>query len=145
MKFFRGFTLIEILLVFSILTIMFGVGAPAYHTFMVRNDLDIATVTLVQTLRRAQTLSQVADGDSIWGVHVQTGVILLYKGPSYTLRDATFDEETAIPTSIVITGLSDVTFSKLTGLPQSVGTTIFTSTTNETRNITINQKGTVDY
>lgn len=144
-KSLKGFTLLEMMLSVSILAIIFAMTGPLYRIFMVRNDLDVTVGSLVQNLRRAQMLSQVADGDSVWGVHTATGSILIFKGATYGARDQTFDENTDIPTSIVISGLTDVVFVKKTGVPQSTGTTTFTSVTNETRNVTINQKGMVDY
>lgn len=145
MKAFNGFTLPEILLSLSILAIIAAMSIPLYGTFMVRNDLDIAASTLTQNLRRAQALSQAGDGDTSWGVHVGVGGILIYKGVSYAARDTLYDENTSIPTSIVPSGLTDVTFSKTTGLPQAYGTFTLTSQGGEIRNVTINEKGMVDY
>jgi hypothetical protein len=118
---------------------------PSYHTFIVRNDLDIATMTLAQNLRRAQALSQSSDGDMTWGVRLGVGSILVYKGSSYVSRDVDFDENTQIPKSIVPTGLAEVTFSKVIGVPSATGTFTLTSQANEKRNVTINEKGMVDY
>lgn len=137
--------MLEVTLSISILVLIFGMSMPMYRIFMIRNDLDIATMTVVQDLRRAQTLSQITDGDSEWGVHIGIGSILIYKGLSYATRDTAFDEDTSISSSIIISGLNDITFTKQTGMPQSTGTTTLTSYANETRNITINQKGMVDY
>lgn len=141
----RGFTLLEMALSISILGIIFGMVGPLYNTFMVRNDLDVTVGTMVQSMRRAGTLARALDGDSVWGVHVATGSILIFKGTSFAGRDITADENTEIPNNIVVTGLTDVVFNKKTGLPQTFGTTTFTSVTNETRNVTINEKGMVDY
>jgi type II secretory pathway pseudopilin PulG len=141
----KGFTLPEMLLSVSLLMIIGGMIIPSYHTFLVRNDLDIATITLAHNLRQAQSLSQSADGDMTWGVHVGVGSILVYKGVSYIARDSTFDQNTQIPKSIVPTGLSEITFSKVTGLPNATGTFTLTSQANEKRNVTINEKGMVDY
>lgn len=140
-----GFTLLEMMLSVTILSLIFGMTIPMYRIFTVRNDLDIAVITIVQDLRRAQVLSQITDGDSSWGVHVSSGSILLYKGTSYVTRDSSFDEVTSIPTSIIVSGLNDVVFSRLTGFPQNTGTFSLTSSSNEIRNVTINQKGMVDY
>jgi type II secretory pathway pseudopilin PulG len=137
--------MIEMTLSVAVLAIIFSMTVPMYRGFSIRNDMDIAVTTLVEDFRRAQILSQINDGDSMWGVHIATGSILIYKGSSYALRDQTFDENTDIATSISISGLQDVVFSKQTGFPQSTGTTTFTSVNNETRNVTINQKGMVDY
>ncbi len=140
-----GFTMLEMALSIALLGIIFGMTMPMYRVFTIRNDLDIATIAIVSDLHRAQVLSQVADGDSSWGVHVSSGSILIYKGTSYVLRDSTYDEVTNIPTTILVSGLNDVVFSKKTGLPQNTGTIALTSSSNEIRNVTINQKGMVDY
>lgn len=141
----QGFTLPEILLSLALLSIIGGMIIPSYRIFMVRNDLDIATVTLAHNIRRAQSLSQASDGDMTWGVHVGIGSILIYKGTSYILRDSLFDENTQIPTSIVPTGLTEIRFSKVFGTPSATGTFFLTSQANEQRTITINEKGMVDY
>ena len=140
-----GFTLPEILLSLSLLAIIGGMIIPMYRTFLIRNDLDIAATTVAQSLRRAQAQAQAADGDTTWGVHVGVGSILVFKGVNYILRDSAFDENTSMPTTIVPTGLSEIVFAKTTGIPSATGTCMLTSQTNETRTITINEKGTVDY
>lgn len=133
------------LLSLALLSIIGGMTIPMYRIFMLRNDLDIATVTLAQNLRRAQALSQSGDGDMTWGIHVGVGSILVFKGASFVLRDSSFDENTSMPTSIVPTGITEIVFSKVTGLPTATGTFSLTASTNETRTITINEKGMVDY
>ncbi len=141
----KGFTLPEMLLSVSLLAIIGGMIIPSYHTFLVRNDLDIATITLAQNLRQAQSLAQSGDGDMTWGIRVGVGSILIYKGVSYVARDSTFDQNTQMPKSIVPTGLSEINFSKVAGLPNATGTFTLTSQANEKRTITINEKGMVDY
>ena len=145
MKVIKGFTLVEMALSLALLGIIFGIAAPYYQSFQVRNDLDIATNTIVQSLRRAQTLSQAGDGDMNWGVYVQVGSIIIFKGASYILRDVSYDEISNLPPSIESSGIAEVVFSKLYGIPQSTGTFTLTSTANETRNIIINEKGMVNF
>lgn len=141
----KGFTLPEVLLSITLLSIIGGMTIPMYRTFMVRNDLDISVMTIAQNLRRAQALSESGDGDTTWGVRVGVGSILIYKGASYISRDSSFDENTSIPTTIIPTGINEVVFSKMTGMPNATGTFILTSQNNETRTVTINEKGMVDY
>ncbi len=141
----KGFTLIEVLLALSVIAIILGISAPVYQSFQVRNDLDIAATTIAQSMRRAQTLSQAVDGDSVWGVDVRSGSITVYKGTSYVARDATYDELFDLQSSITASGLSGVSFAKFTGIPQATGTITLTSNANETRTIIINAKGTVTY
>jgi prepilin-type N-terminal cleavage/methylation domain-containing protein len=142
-----GFTLIEIILSLATIGIIAGISIPVYQSFQVRNDLDIATVEIAQSARRAQILSQAVDGDTSWGVKIQSAStsISIFKGVSYSARDLTFDEIFYLPPSITVSGLSEIVFGKFTGLPVVTGTTTLTSNTNETRNITINAKGTINY
>jgi len=140
-----GFTLIEIMLSLAIISLIAATGIPIFQSFQNRNELDIATVTFAQSLRRAQILSRASDGDTSWGMYVQPGDITLFKGLSYVGRDNTFDEVFTIPISIVASGTQEYVFSRFTGLPQSVGSLTFTSVNNETRIITINTKGTISY
>lgn len=140
-----GFTLMEGLLSIAVIAIIGGISIPIYQSFQVRNDLDIAIVSTVQTLRRAQVLAQAVDGDTSWGISVLSGSIILFKGASYAARDTAFDEVFEVPASITPSGLSEIVFTKFTGLPQTTGTITLTSNANETRTITINTKGIVSY
>ena len=140
-----GFTIIELLLSVSIITIIAGISVPIYQSFQVRSDLDIAAVSTAQSLRRAQVLSQAVDGDTSWGIKIQSESIMVFKGESFATRDTTFDELFSVPTSITPSEVSEVVFTKFTGLPQTTGIITFTSNANETRTITINAKGMVNY
>ncbi|MEN9881423.1 MAG: hypothetical protein RLZZ308_606 [Candidatus Parcubacteria bacterium] len=141
----KGFTLIEILVSVACLAIILGMAIPAYTLLQVRNDLDIATNTVASSFRRAQALSSASYGDMTWGVYIATGSILIYKGASYATRDVLYDERVEIAQSIGVSGLTDVLFLKMTGEPNSSGTTTLTSIRNETRSITINKKGMVNF
>ena len=140
-----GFTLIEMMLSVAVIAIIGGISVPIYQSFQVRNDLDIAAVTTAQSLRRAQVLAEAVDGDTSWGVEIQSGNITVFKGVSYASRDTNYDEVSDVPTSITSSGLSEVVFTKFTGLPASTGTITLTSNANETRTITINAKGMASY
>lgn len=144
-----GFTLLEILLSITTIAIIAGISIPIYQAFQNRNNLDIAAVTFAQTARRAQVLAQATDGDTSWGVRAQIGSITLFKGTSYAGRDASYDETFDLPSSITpssaLGNFWEVVFTKFTGLPQATGTLTLTSVNNETRNITLNAKGTASY
>lgn len=140
-----GFTLLEMLLSVAAIGIIIMIGVPVYQSLQVRNDLDVGATTIAQMSRRAEVLSQTAQGDSNWGVKIQSGSIVIFKGTSYSGRDTSYDEIISLPTSITPTGVSEIVFDKVTGFPQTTGTTTLTSTSNEVKNININAKGTISY
>lgn len=143
--FSKGFTLIEVLLVMMLIGLLAGIGIPVYHALQTRNDLDIAATAAAQNLRRAQILAQAVDGDAMWGLRLDPGSIVVFKGSSFATRDPGYDETFTIGGTIALSGLSEVVFSKATGLPQTTGTIILTSSASETRTITINAKGAVSF
>jgi len=139
-----GFTLIELLLSVALISVMAGFSFPVYRTLMQKNDLDIAAVTVAQSVRRAQVLSQAVDGDTNWGLKVQNSSIVVFKGVSYAARDTAFDETFDLPTSVGISGTGEYIFAKLTGFPQTTGTATLTSE-SDTKTVSINAKGMVSY
>lgn len=141
----RGLTLIELILVIAAITVLSAIAIPVYSLLLVKNDLDVATNTTLQTLRRAQVLSQAVDGDTTWGVKLQSSGITLFKGASYSLRDTTYDEVFTFSGNVTPSGVSEVVFSKLLGNPNTTGTLTLTSSNSETQNITIGSKGQLDY
>jgi prepilin-type N-terminal cleavage/methylation domain-containing protein len=140
-----GFTLIELLLSVVIIGMLSGLSLPVYESFARRNDLDVATLSVVNAIRRSETYARAVQGDSIWGIRFQSSAVILFKGATYASRDANFDESIDVPDSVTVSGLSEVQFAKLTAAPNTTGTVTFTSTTNDTRTLTLNAKGMVDY
>ncbi len=141
----RGFTLIEMMLSVSIIGLITGLSLPIYQSFTNRNDLDITALSLASAMRRAQTYARGMNGDSDWGVSIQTGSIILFKGTVFASRDTTYDEAITVSPTTVVSGLSLVTFSKFSGATSTTGTVTLTSINNETRTVNINAKGMVTY
>ncbi|MBN1778637.1 MAG: prepilin-type N-terminal cleavage/methylation domain-containing protein [Candidatus Buchananbacteria bacterium] len=140
-----GFTLLELLLSIALLAIIAGIGIPIYHSLQTKNNLDVAVVTIVQDLRRAQIAARASDGDTSWGVYIQSDSITFYQGSSYGSRNTSYDEIADLPTNITPSGLSDIVFSKFTGLPQLTGTITLTLDVSNVKNIVINSKGMISY
>ena len=143
----RGFTLLEMLLTISIFTVLAGLSLPLYASFTNRNDLDLDTQQLAGMLRRAETYARTMNGDSAWGVKVQSGSAVLFKGDTYASRDTTADETDSVPSGISFGGtVGEVVFAKFTAAPTTSGTITLTDTnSNDVRTITLNAKGMVDY
>ncbi|EKD46877.1 MAG: hypothetical protein ACD_67C00030G0002 [uncultured bacterium] len=141
----KGFTLIEVMLVLALIVIISGISAPVYQSFQLKNNLDVGVNATVQTLRRAQLLSQSGEGDSNWGVHIESGGATLFKGADYATRETSFDEIFEISEDIVVAGMQNIVYSKLSGEPQTSGNIVLTTSTNETETININSKGMIEY
>jgi len=141
----KGFTLLEMLLSIALITIIAGIGVPIYQSFQTRNDLNVAQEAVAHTLHRAQTLAQASDGDTSWGMYATTSNVVLFKGTSYVARDSGFDEVFEISAGLSVSGTQEYVFAKFTGEPQTTGTTILTSNSNEVRDIVVNSKGMVSY
>lgn len=143
----KGFTLIELLLSIALISALAYVSLPVYQSFQIKNDLNIATTTIVQSLRRAQMLSQNMEGDSSWGVAIASGSVTMFKGASYATRDVNYDEKSSISTAITSSGLTEIVFTKLLGDPSAAGTINLSNsiTSLEARAITINSQGMVNF
>ncbi len=137
--------MIEALLSVGILTILAGMSLPLYVSFHNRTQLDASTEQLAGALRRAQGFARGSNGDSQWGVSLQPGAAVLFKGASYAVRDTTYDETIAL-NAITPTGLGEVVFSKAYGMPSTSGSIVLTETaTNTAKTVVLNAKGLVTY
>ena len=145
-NFQSGFTMIEMLIVIALIAILAGFSAIYLSTILSKNNLDVTSQTVVSTLRRAQVLSQAVKEDSPWGVKINIGEIVLFKGDGYLNRDPNYDELTSIPNAVDVLGISEVVYSKMSGLPNTTGDiTLQASATEEQKNININTKGRLTY
>jgi prepilin-type N-terminal cleavage/methylation domain-containing protein len=145
-KFSRsGYTLVEILLVLGMIAILAGISMPIYQTFQVKNYLNLGVSNTVQALRRAQLLSQAIEGDANWGVKIESGRIVLFKGVNFSSREEVFDEVSELPESVVPSLDTEFVFQKLSGEPQATGTLVLTANNGESRTLTVNSKGIIEY
>jgi len=141
--FIKGFTFIEVILSVALLGILAAVAIPVGYEMQSRNELDIARILIAENIRSAEASARAMQGDSSWGIYMDTGVIALYQGASYATR--TYDETTDISPAISFSGVQEFTFTKFTGYPTVTGAVTITSPRGGTDSITINEKGLVSY
>ena len=140
----RGFTILEMLLAISVIGVLTGFSAPIVARLQRSNDLETAQRSLIQAHRRSQQLARSSINDQTWGVKVQTGLVTTFVGISYATRDTTYDEDFQISNAISISGLNETVYNKTTANPSGVGTTTLQNN-GQTKVITVNAKGTIDY
>jgi len=139
-----GFTLLEVAFVLGVLALFAAIVGPVYRSLQTKNNLSIATTSVVEAIRRAQTLAENGKADLTWGVNLTSGNLTVFAGSSFASRQSAYDENLNLPGGIAVSGLSQIVFNKLTGLPQSTGTTTISNAFGCSQ-IGINAAGTVNY
>jgi len=150
----RGFTLMEILIVFGIMLLLLGLSA-VFSSQTLRNvEFNRARETARNELMTAQADTMAGTFDSAWGVKFSTTTnsIIRYKARSatetgYAYRDTYFDATTTFGNSVTInpiSGVTDIPFIRPKGFP-SATTTVSIKISDDTNNatITINTLGAI--
>src|SRR3989339_1425691 len=79
----KGFTLLEIILTIALIGILTGAFFATFRNFQFGNDMDVAVSGIVQSVRRAQLLSQGVFGEDDWGVKIFEDRLVIFKGESF--------------------------------------------------------------
>jgi prepilin-type N-terminal cleavage/methylation domain-containing protein len=138
----KGLTLIELLLVITIVLIVSAVSTPFYSRFFLSNDVMNVNKQLVGSLRKAQIYAVMGKQNGNWGVNYSGGKITVFQGTSFLLRNPALDESFTVNSNITINGLTSVIFTKRTGLPDGTPT-ITLSAVNTSKTVSINSQGVV--
>lgn len=142
----RGASILEIILAVTILSILASGITVSIIRYQTRSDLDVAVLSGVEALRRAEFLSRAVRNKSGWGVAFATGTITVFKGGDFALRDASFDEVIEVSPLISITGNTEVAFSSVSATTSDIGTTsLMHLSIGDSRDIHINIKGGINY
>jgi len=144
-KTLRGFTLIDVLLVATLIILVGGLSLGMLTLTQTRNQLDIATQSVVEALRKARVFSQATVEDGEWGVWVASGVVVVFQGSSYISRDIAWDEETTFASTVIPSGQTEMIFARVTGTPLTGATLTLTGPRGESRDIIVNTKGMISY
>jgi|CXWL01.1.fsa_nt_gi type II secretory pathway pseudopilin PulG len=127
--------MLEVMLVVGIIGVLSAITIPAYRDYQVHNDLTTVTEQVTQALGRARMRSQLQEGGLSWGFSVPQGAI--FAGKTFATRNAAYDEHYPIPSTIVTSGLSEVTFSTFQGVPSVTGSIVLTSLRGEQLSVSI--------
>lgn len=145
----RAFTLLELLLVITIVVILVVLSIPFVSTFYHRSNFHTAVDEVIHALRLAQARAQAVEEDSTWSVSFRDSEnrFVVFMGDDWDSRDSDYDVEYNYPDIITLTtDLSEnqITFNKLYGTPSSEGTISIQSTTGESASVSINKVGKIE-
>ncbi len=147
---FRGFTLIEVIVVVTIFAVISTLTVVFYTRFLTQNNVSSVQDQLFSQLRKAHVYSTTSRKSAVsgWGVHYDgtNHKIIMFLGPSYTGRTTAFDETFTFAGSITMSGFpasNDITFARVTGLPTPSTTTtiIIRGPNNISKQVIVNGQG----
>ncbi len=157
MKAPKGFTLLELLLVIALFAVMAGMTSISLTGLVASSPLKGATITTVDTLRRAVTQAMSGHYGSGWGVHfsdtdgcsLPATSIWIFRGDAFSSATDTVDA-IALPDGSNVSALSiagggcDVKFSRYHGAATTTGTVTLSNVNGATSTISINAYGKVE-
>jgi len=122
----EGFTLIEILIVISVIVILLGLGLVGFRFFERGTELDTTAQHILATIKLTQTKTLASEDASQYGVHFENDKYVLFKGDTYQEGGAD-NSVYQIPGRLEIYNIDlsdagdDVIFQRISGYTQQSG------------------------
>jgi Tfp pilus assembly protein FimT len=138
-----AFTMAELLIVITIVTVLTMLTLPLGVDFYRKQNLDEVTGDILGALRRAQNQAVFQLNDSAFGVEFLSGSYVIFQGSSYAGRTQSEDEAFTISGGVTTSGITEVVFAKHTGIPDTTGTLTLTSG-SDTKTVNINAYGKIE-
>lgn len=146
----QGFSLIEILIVVSILAVVGLMATGFYRNFVKNIELESVNKTLVFDLKDARSRAINGEDDLKWGIHLVNdnndyyelfSTPADYVSPSTTVKNTVYLPGTIIFTNPPSASSTDVIFNKITATTTAKNINIFFE--NATKTITITGEGNI--
>ena len=142
-----GVTFLEITITVGILGLLLAVIMPSFLSFRRNSILNTETQEIVTIINKARLSTMSSKGDTKYGVHFESGKIVLFPGVVYT-GGADGNEEhilnPALTLSVIVVsgGGPDVVFEKITGATnQNATTTLLVMGSTASTTIVIHPSG----
>ena len=140
-----GFTIFEPIIVIALVFVIGVIIIPSYRGYALNSELVVARDVMVQALNQAQNRAHSGEGDSSWGVHIETGRIIIFKGDSFSSFNPLTDMDFKMPPRIFVLEERDVVFDKVTGLPDWSGDIVLNNAADQSILLNVNEQGVVNY
>ena len=124
----RGFTLLEIIIVISILGVLLSVVLPSLTSFRQKSILNTETQEVTTLINKARLSSMSSKNDKQYGIHFEAGKIVLFEGTTYiagagTNEEHLFDTVLTLNPITINGGGAETVFQKITGSTNQNSTT----------------------
>ncbi len=80
----KGFTLVEIVVVVSILGIIFAIVSTGFSNFVSASKVDTISENISSLIRKAREKTVASEGGFPYGVHTEETKLVLFRAPTYT-------------------------------------------------------------
>ena len=111
MRLHRGFSLVETIIVIALVLMLAGTGYVATISLLRWQSLLNNTNLITSQIALAQVESYAQVDDASHGVHIADQVVTRFTGNSYLLRDTQKDVTFSIPSTIVVSGDTEILFA----------------------------------
>jgi prepilin-type N-terminal cleavage/methylation domain-containing protein len=135
-----GFTLVELLLVVSLLTALAGGAAFVAFGFKASTDLRLSVTIIEQAVQSARFYAFSGRAGDPWGIKVLSDEVVVFRGTTYADRTLGQDEVVPFPSTLSLSGIDEVTFSQFSGLPNITGS-IGLQNSAGTEGLVLNEQG----
>jgi prepilin-type N-terminal cleavage/methylation domain-containing protein len=147
----HGFTLIEVIISISIITILLGISMTVFRALTDQQSLDRDVETAISYLLRARNQTITGENNNTYGVYFASTSVTLFEGTSYAAGSSTnlvfnFNNRTYRYSIALTGGANHVYFKKISGAPHATGTVTYRSSgmTNKQKLIQIYASGLVE-
>ncbi|MFA5791957.1 MAG: prepilin-type N-terminal cleavage/methylation domain-containing protein [Candidatus Paceibacterota bacterium] len=146
----KGITVIELLVVITVLGIIFSIVIPQFSKTRENQVLKNAISDVSSSLGKAKSQTLASLDSFSYGVHFQSDKVIIFKGTVFSISDVNNEIINIITpaniSNVTLNSISgnegDVYFSRLSGIPNKTGT-ITISTSNFSKIIRISATGTI--
>ena len=121
-----GFTLFEFVLTMGLFVVLITTTVLIQHKVLQLQEKDRATELVRAQILLARNSAMAGRNASNWGVRVQSGSVILFRGTSWAARNAAFDQTVPFSTGVSVSA-QDVVFTMPTGYPAAAATIPLTS------------------
>lgn len=142
-----GVTFLEITITVGILGLLLAVIMPSFLSFRRSSILNTETQEILTIINKARLSSTSSRGDIKYGVHFESGKIVLFPGVTYTggangNEEHIFNPALTLSVITVSGGGPDVIFEKITGATsQNATTTLLVTGSTASTTIVIHPSG----